>query len=160
MLWIFCQLNSEPHPTPTPRILLRKWPPLKQSVLNKIHWESMVALLKYSQVAFITQDYSIKIVSYTTFTIWYCSNEKSIGKFKLCTFKSFLLFWVYIHQMASVPKPESSLNFYCSSINLDLDFHIRSGIRYTKAASDSRVTLAQVKAEIFSVLMWAPQPVN
>lgn len=61
--------------------------------------------------------------------------------------------------MASVPKPES-VNSYCSSINLDLDLHIRSEIRYTKAASDSHFTLAQVKAEIFSVLMWVPQPVN
>ena len=40
----------------------------------------MVALLKYSKVAFVTQDYSIKTISYTTFTIWYCSNEKSIGR--------------------------------------------------------------------------------
>ena len=38
--------------------------------------------------------------------------------------------------MASVPKPEA-VTSYRSSINLDLDFHIRSGIRYTKAASDS-----------------------
>ena len=57
--------------------------------------------------------------------------------------------------MASVPKRES-VNSYCSSINLDLDFHIRSGIRYTEAASDSHFTLAQVKAEIFSVLVWVP----
>ena len=51
----------------------------EQCVLKKTHWESMVALLKYSQVAFITQDYSIKIISHTTFTIWYCSYESQLA---------------------------------------------------------------------------------
>ena len=35
MLWIYCQLNSEPHPTPNPR----KWPPLKNSVYWTKHIE-------------------------------------------------------------------------------------------------------------------------
>lgn len=155
MLWILCQLNSDPHPTPNPRILLRKWPPMKNSVywrkpIEKAWWHcSNIPKWPLLHKIIPLKSFPIPLLLYDTV------HMKVNWQIQIMHFKSFLLVWVYTYQMASVPKPES-VNSCCSSINLELDFHIRSGIHYTKAASDSHLTLAQVKAEILCSRVGSP----
>lgn len=75
MLWVY-GFSGQPNIGPHPRILLRKRPPLGRAGTEEcpfsgqnVHSESMVVLLKCSQVALLHKIISVKILAYATFTI-------------------------------------------------------------------------------------------
>lgn len=75
--------------------VLRNAPSLTRTYRDS---ESTVTSPKYPKCLY-------KIISNTTFTIWYYLNEKMC---KLCDLKLFLPVWGCTHQAVLVPKPEST----------------------------------------------------
>lgn len=130
----------------------------ERRVLKKTHWEGMVAVLKCSQVAFITQDYSIKIISYTTFTIWYCSYESQLANSNYALLSHF--FWFEsIH----------SRRHQCPSLSQWIPTALPLTWTRTFTLGQGYITPKQLLIHTspwprwklrFCVLVWVPQPVN